>query len=106
MTTSLSEGATPLAADTTSDQGLQVADQTNDGLTAIAPDQVPLAVIQDDEDLTEIEDEETPLAFTQEELQRAWWYWILIVIGLVTGKTTYDKKKKRFVFIEKDDETK
>ena len=80
----------------------------------IADAQVPLAVVEDtdlEDEITDLTDDET-IEIQDEEVAKAidagrvWWYWILIIIGLITGKTAYDKDKKRFVFAEKDDDKK
>ena len=77
--------------------------------TSISDEEIPLKVNMKeidtddiDEGYTKIEDED--VARMGAEKSRVWWYWILIIIGLATGKTTYDKKNKRFVFVEKDDD--
>ncbi len=69
--------------------------------TTISDEEVPLSVIDqteeqfDDEGKVTIEDEDTPLAVTKSGLGgRIWWYWILIIISLISGKIAESKKKK------------
>ncbi len=108
----------PLAGNDGNDGGNTAGISTNRAATTtMAETEVPLAIdnsnfendIEDEVDQdrevekeTEtIEDEETAKGI--EKFARMWWYWILIIIGLITGKTAYDKKNKRFIFAEKED---
>jgi hypothetical protein len=87
----------------------------------IEDEQVPLAVneedLGDDEEviapedtnasndtgIVGIEDEETPLGAMEETgTRRKWYWWILLIIAAITGKTGYDKKHKKNLFAEKD----
>jgi hypothetical protein len=93
------------------------------GAAVIEDEQVPLAV--NDEDLGDneeviapedtntandagivgIEDEDTPLGAAEEiGTKRKWYWWILLIIAAITGKTGYDKKNKKNLFAEKDKE--
>ena len=70
--------------------------EVGNGTTEIFDTEVPLAVRLDDgndgNDVNEasIEDEETPLSVT-EDIERKWWYWTLIIIMVIAGKTASDK---------------
>jgi hypothetical protein len=77
--------------------------ELDEDIDTISDEQVPLAVRLDDGDETvtaddssiTIEDEDTPLATTKSGLGgRVWWYWILIIISLLTGKVAKDKHKE------------
>ena len=85
-------------------EGQLVDNPQNQGNITVNDDQVPLAVVYDeereladetDEMVTQILDEETPLGM--EVVSRTWWNWILIVIGLITGTVVYDKQRKEFL---------
>ena len=77
---------------------------------AIRDEQVPLAVQLDDDvereadrDDVSITDEETPLAVAKSGLgSRAWWYWILIIISVISGKVAKDKRKLKEKEVETD----
>ena len=77
--------------------------EVGDDIQTITNEQVPLAVVLDDnlEEFDEngtvtIEDEYTPLAISRSGITgRIWWYWILIIISLITGKVSKDKKKAK-----------
>jgi hypothetical protein len=85
-----------------------------DEIQGIADEQVPLAVVLDDdhtaanvgdEDLTTIEDEETPLAISKSGLAgRVWWYWILIIISALAGKRAKDKKEAKTEAVRAENE--
>lgn len=69
------------------------------GSESLADTQVPLAVRLDDVDetvdTTVIEDEETPLAITKSSVAgKNWWYGILLVISLITGKVAGKKRSE------------
>jgi hypothetical protein len=69
------------------------------GSESLADTQVPLAVRLDDVDdtldITTIEDEETPLAITKSSVAgKNWWYGILLVISLITGKVAGKKRNE------------
>jgi hypothetical protein len=88
----IADANTPLAA----------ADNNETDAVNIDDDQVPLAVREDaDEVATSIEDETVPLASgaSQEAKRRLWW-WVLAIVGSITGKTSYDKKNKKGIFKE------
>jgi hypothetical protein len=98
----------------------------NADTTVIEDEQVPLGVNEDEETAddaeaavigdtnvadevgnVEIEDEETPLAGAEDtETVRKWYWWILLIIAAITGKTGYDKKHKKNLFAEKEEKTK
>jgi hypothetical protein len=71
-----------------------------EGITPIEDEQVPLAVKLDDGTVSEdntvsIEDEKAPLSKIKSGVdRRSWWYWILIIISAITGKTAKDKRKE------------
>ncbi len=84
--------------------GARTAQATTDeaNLTTIEDEEVPLAAEEeeadaDEADVTTIEDEEVPLAAEKENTQRTFWWWILLVIAIVTGTyfvAKYRKNKK------------
>ena len=86
-------GAAPVAQD----EGLE-----ND-LTQIDDEEVPLAVVGDDEpveldeptDLVEVEDEDVPLAMPEaQEAGRLWWSWIPVIGAVASAVESYREKKK------------
>ena len=99
----IEEGAVPLAAAPTvtipaggaapvaEDEGLE-----ND-LIQIDDEEVPLAVVEDDEptDLVEVEDEDVPLAIPEaQEAGRGWWSWIPVIGAVASAVESYREKKK------------
>jgi hypothetical protein len=81
-------------------------DDDADANIEIGDEEVPLAVLDDEEDDAtveiEIEDEDTPLgAQAQEGAIRRLWWWVLAIIAAITGKTSYDKKNKKGIFAER-----
>ena len=63
-------------------------------MVQIEDEEVPLAVIDDQDDLVRIEDEEVPLASGKIENQgRIWWSWIP-VIGAIASAVEGARKKK------------
>ena len=80
--------------------------QTLNRAEAIDDDQVPLAVVDEQEALNRnnaqnsqqvISEEDTPLAGNTIKANGKWWGWILIIIGLISGTVSYDKARKEFV---------
>ena len=71
----------------------------------IEDEDVPLGVVdEEDTGMVEIEDEETPLASgaKEEPSNRPWWLALIATaVAAVTGKTVYDKNKKKVV-VDKD----
>ncbi len=69
----------------------------NSEVIDIEDDEVPLAVLEDDDEVLEIEDEETPLASNNKK--KKWWNIIPIIAGLtgagVAGKKIRDKKNQK-----------
>lgn len=76
------------------------------GVVDIADDEVPLGVLDEEEEATvSIDDEETPLAADVATKKNIWWWWIPVVAAAVTGtagKTAYDKKHEKGLFAPKD----
>ncbi|MCI9014427.1 MAG: hypothetical protein HFI59_10850 [Lachnospiraceae bacterium] len=85
--------------------------EEDDGLVAVEDEEVPLAVVdleEDDEEnapLRAVEDEETPLATMDLSgdgaAKHGLWWWSIPVIAAVAGKTGYDKKHRKGIFAEK-----
>ena len=73
---------------------------------------VPLAVGIDDEDVPQsvvkIDDNIVAKApqVNVETARKGLWSWILAVVAFITGKTTFDKKTQRGVFVEDKDKDK
>nr|MCR5416287.1 hypothetical protein [Pseudobutyrivibrio sp.] len=74
-------------------------DTTEEANTIIEDETVPLSVNMDNDSenardgSVTITDEETPLAMQKSGLDgRSWWYWILIIISIITGKVAIDKR--------------
>jgi hypothetical protein len=110
---------TTTVADEDNGAGAVAEDANADG-AVIEDEQVPLGVedeetaddagaavigdanVADETGNVVIEDEETPLAGAEEtETVRKWYWWILLIIAAITGKTGYDKKHKKNLFAEK-----
>ena len=72
---------------------------------AIDEEQVPLAVVDADEemDVTDILDPDTPLAITDDLPGRVWWYWILIIISTISAFVGGNKSRKEAKAEEKLD---
>ena len=73
------------------DEGLE-----ND-LIQIDDEEVPLAVVEDDEptDLVEVEDEDVPLAIPEaQEAGRLWWSWIPVIGAVASAVEGYRQNKK------------
>ncbi len=80
-----------------------------DGLQAVEDEEVPLAVMEDEEDtagLEEVEDEDVPLA-APAQIQEGSKYakyatWSIIpILAAIAGKTAYDKKYRKGLFAGK-----
>ena len=82
-----------------------MADGGDTDQVTIEEEEVPLAVMaeeEDDTEVTQIEDETTPLASGgAESVGRRFWWWVLAIVAAITGKTSYDKKNKKGIFAEK-----
>ena len=84
-----------------------------DGLQTVEDEEVPLAVMEDEEDTTgleTVEDEDVPLAAPVQEGPKFAKYatWSIIpILAAIAGKTAYDKKYRKGLFAGKrssDDE--
>jgi hypothetical protein len=103
-TTAAGANADAAGAATIEDEQVPLAvndeDDFADDAEVIAPENTNTA---NDTGIVGIEDEETPLAAsTVAETHRKWYWWILLIIAAITGKTGYDKKHKKNLFAEKD----
>ena len=77
--------------------------ELDDEVVEIEDEDVPLGVLEDEEDtgLVEIEDEETPLAANagkgdgDGKGHRNWWWILLVIASAITGKKLYDKHAEK-----------
>ena len=91
-----------------------IATSETNPVVNIADEDVPLAVLEDEDDTADvvnIEDEETPLAANVNANEgasaaRRFWWWVLAVVGSITGKVSYDKENKKNLFAERETEKK
>ena len=106
----IDEGAVPVAAAPTvtipAGGVAPVAEDedTENDLIQIDDEEVPLAVVEDDEpvdldeeptELVDVEDEDVPLAMpTVEEAGRLWWSWIPVIGAVASAVESYREKKK------------
>ena len=103
-TTTIDDETTPLAASVEDAASGNV--QKDADVVIIEDEEVPLAVIEDDENAdtatTTIEDEAVAQAESIENPSHNFLWWLVALLAAITGKTGYDKKNNKGIFKPKN----